>query len=60
MSVVNICESLVKLIGNAYPFLRRVNIFIGNALTIMVLYRMVYFVLGMFVTRKFKPAKKKT
>ena len=59
MSVVNICESLVKLIGNAYPFLRRVNTFIGNALTIMVLYRMVYFVLGMFVTRKFKPAKKK-
>ena len=53
MSVVNICESLVKLIGNAYPFLRRVNTFIGNALTIMVLYRMVYFVIGMFVTRKF-------
>lgn len=46
-------------IGKLYPAFRAVNDFIGKALTIMVAYRTFYFFIGLFFTRKFKPAKKK-
>ncbi len=49
---------IFSVIGKIYPFFRDFNNFIGAALSIMVAYRTVYIIIGLFFTRKFKPAKK--
>lgn len=51
--------NIIKWVGSLYPFLRNINNFIGTALSAMVAYRVIYFFIGLFWTRKFKPAKKK-
>ena len=54
-----ILDSIIRFIGSIYPVIKPINIFIGNALSFLVLYRYAYELIGLFFTRKFKPAKKK-
>lgn len=51
--------NIINVIGDWYPYIKNINAFIGTTLTFMVAYRTVYFIIGIFFTRKFKPAKKK-
>lgn len=55
---MNIIDSILKAIGSFYSTGNRINSTIGTILAVAVLYKAVYFVVGMFFTRKFKPAKK--
>ena len=52
-------DKLIKFIGNLYPIIKPINSFIGKLLPALVAYKSVYFIIGLFFTRKFKPAKKK-
>lgn len=45
-------------VGGWYPQLKTVYAVIGSVFSAMVVYRIVYRVIGIFFTRKFKPAKK--
>ena len=51
--------SIVQSIGNFYGTGQKINSIIGTIFAIAVLHKAFYFVIGMFFTRKFKPAKKK-
>lgn len=53
MITLNILES----IGNAYPTAKVVYGVIGTVLSFMLAYKTVYRIVGLFFTRKFKPAK---
>ena len=53
-----ILDSIIRFIGSIYPVIKPINIFIGNALSFLILYRYAYEFIGLFFTRKFKPAKK--
>lgn len=57
--LVNILEQLINMIGSLYPHARVINNAIGDILAIMVAYRVVFVITGLFFTRKFKPSKKK-
>ena len=46
-------------IGNGYLILKNINNIVGSILSIMLFYKTIYFFIGIFFTRKFKPAKKK-
>lgn len=52
-------ETFIKMIGSIYPFFRSINNTVGTLLGAMVTYRIAYVIIGIFFTRKFKPAKKK-
>ena len=49
----------MQVISDFYPIGLKINAIIGTILSIIVLHKAFYFVIGMFFTRKFKPAKKK-
>jgi len=51
-------DNLIRLIGSIYPIIRPINSFIGKLLSALVIYKTAYFIIGLFFTRKFKPAKK--
>lgn len=51
--------NIINDIGNVYPIFKNINSIIGTVLSAMMIYKTVYFFIGMFFTRKFKPAKKK-
>ena len=51
--------NIINDIGDIYPILKNINNVIGSALSAMLIYKTVYFLIGVFFTRKFKPAKKK-
>lgn len=51
--------NIINDIGEVYPFWKNINSFIGTLLSAMVAYKVVYFFIGMFFTRKFKPASNK-
>lgn len=50
-------ENVIDFLGSLYPTFRTINNFIGDLLPALVIYRTVYFIVGLFCTRKFKPAK---
>ena len=50
---------LIRTLGSLYPIIRPINTFIGKLLPALVAYKTIYFIIGLFFTRKFKPAKKK-
>ena len=50
--------NIINNIGSTYPILKNINSVIGSVLSIMLIYKTVYFFIGIFFTRKFKPAKK--
>ena len=52
-------DSIFKTIGGIYPIGQDIYDIIGIILAIAVIHKAFYFVIGMFFTRKFKPAKKK-
>lgn len=51
--------NIINDIGNFYPTIRDINAVIGTVLSIMMIYKTIYFIIGVFFTRKFKPAEKK-
>ena len=52
-------DLIVRFLGSLYPFFRDINNFIGWLLPFLVSYRVIYVIIGLFFTRKFKPAKNK-
>ena len=50
---------IIKNIGLTYPTFEKIGKIINTILAIMVFHKSFYFIIGMFFTRKFKPAKKK-
>jgi len=60
MSVIEkFFDILLKAIGSIYHSGLKVSNTIGSIIAIAVMYKAIYFVVGMFFTRKFKPAKVK-
>ena len=57
--ISNFFDTMIKTIGSIYPVIKPINTFIGNLLTFLVFYQYIYFIIGLFFTRKFKPAKNK-
>lgn len=51
--------NIVQSIADFYPLGSKINSVIATILSIIVIHKVFYFVIGMFFTRKFKPAKKK-
>ena len=51
-------DKLIRIIGSLYPIIRPINTFIGKLLPALVMYKTAYFIIGLFFTRKFTPAKK--
>ena len=52
-------QSVVKAIGSFYQTGLNINKILGIILSAIVFHKGFYFIIGMFFTRKFKPAKKK-
>lgn len=53
-----VLDKIIRIIGSVYPYIRVVNDILGKLLSYLVIYRTAYFIIGLFCTRKFKPAKK--
>ena len=52
-------ENIISAIGQSYETSRTIYNIFGSVLGIMTMYKTVYFLIGLFFTRKFKPAKNK-
>lgn len=60
MTFINaVLKNIVYFLGSLYPFFRNINNFIGTLLPALVIYRSLFIFIGLFWTRKFKPAKNK-
>ncbi len=51
-------HNIVTAISNFYPLGSKINSVLGTILSVIVIHKAFYFVIGMFFTRKFKKAKK--
>lgn len=51
-------EYLISLIGSFYPTIKNINGIIGTVITFLFAYKTIYVIVGIFATRKFKPARK--
>ncbi len=51
--------NMINEIGDIYPIFKNINSVVSSVLSAMLIYKTVYFLIGIFFTRKFKPAKKK-
>ena len=51
--------NIINDIGSIYPIFKNINDVIGSILSAMLIYKTVYFLIGVFFTRKFKPAENK-
>ena len=56
--VKNFFDILLRAIGNLYPVGKNFYNILGIILSAVTIHKAFYFVIGMFFTRKFKPAKK--
>ncbi len=56
---LNIFETVISAIGSAYPTAKVIYGVIGSVLSAMLIYKTAYKILGLFFTRKFKPAQNK-
>lgn len=56
---LNVFDTVISTIGNAYPAAKVVYGIIGAILGYMVFHKKIYRVLGFFFTRRFKPAQNK-
>ena len=54
----NLIDSIISFIGGLYPLSKNIYNILGVFLSVIVIHKAFYFVIGMFFTRKFKPAKK--
>ena len=50
---------MIDKIGSTYPFFKNIYDILSVLITIMLAYHSVYFIVGIFKTRKFKKAKVK-
>ena len=50
--------SVLTSVGGWYPVLKMIYAAIGTVFSVMLAYKTVYRIIGLFFTRKFKPAKK--
>jgi len=57
--ISNFFDKVITIIGSMYPVSKNIYNILGTILSIVVIHKAFYFVIGMFFTRKFKPAKKK-
>ena len=57
--ITYLLDNIARFLGGLYPTFRDINNFIGWLLPALVFYQGIFFVIGIFFTRKFKPAKKK-
>lgn len=55
--MISMLEQFITFVGNSYPTYRSIYAMIGTVFTIMLFYKKFYKYMGIFVTRKFKPAK---
>ena len=55
----NFFDIFLKAFANIYPFCKKIYDYLGLFLSIIVIHKAFYFVIGMFFTRKFKAAKVK-
>lgn len=51
--------NIINDVGDVYPIFKNINSVIGTVLSAMMIYKTIYFIIGVFFTRRFKPAKKK-
>lgn len=51
--------NIINSVGNSYLDWKKIYDIIGDVLFYMMIYKTIYFIIGIFFTRKFKPAKKK-
>ena len=51
--------SFIDFIGSIYLDAKNINNIVGSVITFLFAYKTIYFLLGVFFTRKFKPAKNK-
>ena len=52
--LLSVFNDIIKFLGNLYPNVKVINNTIGIIFSILVYYKVVYFLVGMFTTRKFK------
>jgi len=57
--ITNFFDILIKAFASVYPFGKQFYNLLGTILSVVVIHKAFYFVIGMFFTRKFKPAKNK-
>ena len=50
-------NNILSFFGNIYLSIRNINNIIGTIFAVLVYYKVVYFLVGMFITRKFKESK---
>ena len=55
---MEIIDSIIRFLGSLYPIANVINNYIGKLLPALVTYRIFYFIIGLFFTRKFRKAKK--
>ena len=58
-AISNFFDILIRSFASMYPFFKEFYNILGTILSVIVIHKALYFVIGMFFTRKFKPAKKK-
>lgn len=56
--MINIANDIISNMGNMYPDAKKIYIFLGVLIGILSVHKSVYGIIGLFFTRKFKPAKK--
>lgn len=60
MDVINnFFDFIIDSIGSIYPISKDIYDILGIILSVVVIHKSFYFIIGMFFTRKFKPAKRK-
>ena len=57
--ISNFFDTIIKAVGNVYFTSKDIYNLFGFILGVITIHKAFYFVIGMFFTRKFKPAKKK-
>ena len=51
--------NIINDIGSFYPFFKNINGVIGSVLSVMLIYKTIYLLIGIVFTRKFKPTNNK-
>lgn len=57
--ISNFFDILIKGIGSSFLISKKIYVILGVIISIITIHKIFYFIIGMFFTRKFKPAKKK-
>ncbi len=56
--MIEVISKIITFIGESYPKSKAIYNTIGSVISVMTIYKTIYFFIGIFFTRKFKPAKK--